>query len=80
MNPLEIGILIGVVTIVVLSTGVPIAFGLGIVSLGFLIFFDGWGSLGIVADTFFGGLSEFALVSIPMFVLMGAAVASSPAG
>src|SRR3546814_614250 len=45
-----------------------------------LIAVDGLGSLGVVADTFFGGLADFALVSIPMFVLMGAAVASSPAG
>ena len=80
MTPLEIGIVIGIVTIVVLASGIPIAFGLGAVSLIFLIIYDGWGSLSIVADTFFGGLSEFALVSIPMFVLMGAAVASSPAG
>ena len=80
MSPLQIGVIIGVVTIVVLATGTPIAFGLGVVALGFLVVFDGWGSLGIVADTFFGGLSEFSLVSIPMFVLMGAAVASSPAG
>lgn len=80
MSPLELGGLIGVVTIVVLATGVPIAFGLGIVALGFLVAIDGWGSLSIVADTFFGGLADFALVSIPMFVLMGAAVASSPAG
>src|SRR3546814_10529598 len=63
-----------------LATGIPIAFGLGLVALGFLIAVDGLGSLGVVADTFFGGLADFALVSIPMFVLMGAAVASSPAG
>jgi len=80
VSPLELGILIGVVTIVVLATGVPIAFGLGLVALGFLVAVDGWGSLSIVADTFFGGIAEFSLVSIPMFVLMGAAVASSPAG
>src|SRR3546814_2083756 len=54
--------------------------GLGRVALGFLIAGDGWGSLSIVADTFFAGLAEFGLVAIPMFVLMGAAVASSPAG
>jgi tripartite ATP-independent transporter DctM subunit len=80
VTPLELGVLIGIVTIIVLSTGVPIAFGLGLVALGFLVAVDGWGSLGIVADTFFGGIAEFSLVSIPMFVLMGAAVASSPAG
>ena len=80
MSPLELGALIGVVTIAVLATGIPIAFGLGLVAVGFLVAVDGWGSLGIVADTFFGGLADFTLVSIPMFVLMGAAVASSPAG
>lgn len=80
MSPLEIGVVIGIVTIVVLASGIPIAFGLGAVAVGFLVIFDGWGSLDIVADTFFSGLAEFALVSIPMFVLMGAAVASSPAG
>ena len=80
MSPLEIGAVIGLVTIVVLSSGIPIAFGLGLVAVAFLVIFDGWGSLGIVADTFFAGIGEFALVSIPMFVLMGAAVASSPAG
>ncbi|HEY9548895.1 MAG TPA: TRAP transporter large permease [Kiloniellaceae bacterium] len=80
MSPLELGLLIAVVTIAVLATGIPIAFGLGLVALGFLIAVDGLGSLGVVADTFFGGLADVALVSIPMFVLMGAAVASSPAG
>ena len=80
MSPLELGALIGIVTVAVLATGIPIAFGLGLVAIGFLIAVDGWGSLGVVADTFFGGLADFTLVSIPMFVLMGAAVASSPAG
>src|SRR3546814_13897175 len=80
MSPLALGGLIGVVTIAVLATGIPIAFGLGLVALGFLIAVDGWDSLSIVADTFFAGLAEFGLVAIPMFVLMGAAVASSPAG
>ncbi|MFQ5785185.1 MAG: TRAP transporter large permease [Alphaproteobacteria bacterium] len=80
MSPLEIGLLVGVTTIAVLATGIPVAFGLGVVAIGFLLGFEGLDSLDVVADTFFGGLAEFALVSIPMFVLMGAAVASSPAG
>ena len=80
MSPLELGVLIAVVTIVVLATGIPIAFGLGLVAVAFLVAVDGWDSIGILADTFFGGLADFTLVSIPMFVLMGAAVASSPAG
>lgn len=80
MTPLEIGLLICVVTLLVLATGIPIAFGLGVVSLGFLIFFDGWRSVNYLAQTLFSGLDDFTLVSIPMFVIMGAAVASSRAG
>ena len=80
MDPLQIGALVGLVTLVVLASGIPIAFGLGAVALVFLVAFEGVDSLDVVADTFFAGLAEFALVSIPMFVLMGAAVASSPAG
>jgi tripartite ATP-independent transporter DctM subunit len=80
MSPLVIGILIALVTVVVLACGVPIAFGLGLVSITFLMIFDGFDSITILADTFFAGIAEFSLVSIPMFIVMGAAVASSPAG
>ncbi len=34
----------------------------------------------VVAETFWSGLDEFTLVAIPMFVMMGAAIGSSPAG
>ncbi|MCP5368964.1 MAG: TRAP transporter large permease [Hyphomicrobiales bacterium] len=80
MSPLVIGLLVAVVTIAVLATGIPVAFGLGLVAVGFLVAFEGAGSLNILAETFYSGLAEFALVSIPMFIVMGAAVASSPAG
>ena len=80
MSPLSIGILIGVTTILVLATGIPVAFGLAIVAMGFLVIFDGFFSLGFVGELFFSGLADFTLVSIPMFIAMGAAVASSPAG
>lgn len=80
MTPLEIGLLIGIVTILILATGIPIAFGLGVAALGFMIVFDGWHSVDYLAQTMFSGLDDFTLVSIPMFVIMGAAVASSRAG
>ncbi|MFW2374389.1 MAG: TRAP transporter large permease [Gammaproteobacteria bacterium] len=80
MNPLELGILVSVVLILVLLSGAPVAFSLGAVSLLFLLIFDGMGSLGVVAETLFAGLNEFALLSIPMFILMGSAIASSRAG
>ena len=68
------------VLLCLLALGVPIAFALGFVSIAALILADGWGSLSILGETFFGGLASFGLVSIPMFILMGAAVASSPTG
>ena len=75
-----IGLLVFVSTVAVLATGVPIAFGLGIVALSFMIIFDGFNSINFVAETIFAGLDDFTLVSIPMFIIMGAAVASSRAG
>jgi len=80
MSPLAIGAVIAVTTIVILGSGIPVAFGLGIVAIGFLVMFEGFDSLSVLAETLFGGLAEFTLVSIPMFILMGAAVANSPAG
>lgn len=80
MSPLIIGLLVVISTIIVLGTGIPVAFGLGLVAMIFLVIFDGFGALDVVADIIFGGIAEFPLVSIPMFIVMGAAVASSPAG
>ncbi|NNF96003.1 MAG: TRAP transporter large permease [Halobacteria archaeon] len=80
MSPMELGIVVAIVLIIVLLSGAPVAFSLGIVAVGFLIIFEGPGSLEVVAETLFGGLNEFALLSIPMFILMGAAIASSRAG
>ena len=80
MSPQVIGLLVGLASILVLASGIPIAFGLGLVAIGFLIAFEGFASLSILADTFYAGLNDFTLVSIPMFILMGAAVASSRAG
>src|SRR5215212_4814554 len=73
------GILVLIVTLVVLLSGAPVAFALGAISIGFLILFQGTDSLQVVAETFYSGLHDFTLVSIPMFVMMGAAIGSSPA-
>jgi C4-dicarboxylate transporter DctM subunit len=80
MSPLEIGLLVMAALLALLITGMPIAFALGAVSVGTLLLTEGWSAIGTLGETFFGGLNSFGLVSIPMFILMGAAVASSPAG
>ena len=80
MSPILAGLLVLVGLLALLAVGMPIAFALGLVSIVALILVDGWWSLSILGETFFGGLDSFALVSIPMFILMGGAVAASPAG
>jgi C4-dicarboxylate transporter DctM subunit len=80
MSPLVIGLIVGLVSVAVLASGIPVAFGLGVIAIAFLVVFEGLDSLSVLADTFYAGLNDFTLVSIPMFVLMGAAVASSRAG
>jgi tripartite ATP-independent transporter DctM subunit len=80
MDPLLLGALVGICTIIVLFSGVSVAVGLLIVSAGFLIVFDGFGSLELLPELFFGKLDNFALLSIPMFIIMGAAISSTRAG
>ena len=80
MDPLAIGGLVGVATVAVLFSGVSVAIGLLLVSAGFLIVFDGMGALELVPELFFGKLNSFALLSIPMFIIMGAAISSTRAG
>ncbi|HEX4522547.1 MAG TPA: TRAP transporter large permease [Casimicrobiaceae bacterium] len=80
MSPGTQGALVLLVTLVVLLSGAPVAFGLGAISIAFVLFFQGFDALHVVAETFYAGLNDFTLVSIPMFVMMGAAIGSSPAG
>jgi C4-dicarboxylate transporter DctM subunit len=80
MSPTMQGIVVLIVTLLVLTTGLPVAFGLGATAILFLALFQGLDSMQVVAETFYSSLDEFTLVSIPMFIMMGAAIGSSPAG
>jgi tripartite ATP-independent transporter DctM subunit len=80
VSPSTQGLIVLVVTLLVLLSGAPVAFGLGLLSIVFIAIFQGFDALHVVAETFFSGLNDFTLVSIPMFVMMGAAIGSSPAG
>src|SRR5262245_34178309 len=80
MSPTAQGLLVFVITLLMLVSGIPVAFGLGAIAIVFLVLFQGFDALHVVAETFWSGLDEFTLVAIPMFVMMGAAIGSSPAG
>ncbi|MEM8876597.1 MAG: TRAP transporter large permease [Pseudomonadota bacterium] len=79
MDPLLLGLIVAIVTVVILFSGVSVGAGLLIVSALFLILFDGLRSLELMPEIFFGKLNNFALLSIPMFIIMGAAIASTRA-
>ncbi|MFO6462904.1 TRAP transporter large permease [Jannaschia sp. KMU-145] len=80
MDPLVLGLLVALATIFVLFSGVSVAIGLLIVSGGFLMLFDGLRSLELMPEIMFGKLDNFALLAIPMFIIMGSSIASTRAG
>lgn len=80
MDPLFLAVIVALTTVAVLFSGVSVAAGLLIVSAAFLIIFDGMRSLELLPEIFFGKLDNFALLSIPMFIIMGAAISSTRAG
>ncbi|MEP3232899.1 MAG: TRAP transporter large permease [Hyphomicrobiales bacterium] len=80
MDPLILGGFVALATILVLFSGISVANGLLVVAACFLLAFDGMRSLELMPEIFFGKLDNFALLSIPMFIIMGASIASTRAG
>ncbi|MDN3519981.1 TRAP transporter large permease [Halomonas ramblicola] len=80
MDPVTAGILVAIGLIVLMAIGTPIAFALGAISLIALVADRGMAELTYFGETFFDRIAEFGFVAIPMFIMMGAAVASSPTG
>ncbi|MDE0766492.1 MAG: TRAP transporter large permease [Amylibacter sp.] len=80
MDPLLLGALVGASTILILFSGISVGIGLLVVSGLFILMFDGAPSLALMPEIFFGKLDSFALLSIPMFIIMGASISSTRAG
>jgi tripartite ATP-independent transporter DctM subunit len=76
----QMGLLYGLATFVFLFSGMPIAFALGSVAVMFMYFFMPGPQLTIIAETIFSELNSFTLLTIPLFILMGAAIGKSRAG
>ena len=76
----QIGLLYGGITLVLLFSGMPIAFALGLSALGFMAVFMPTANLWSVAETMYAELDNFTLLTIPLFVLMGAAIGKTRAG
>jgi C4-dicarboxylate transporter, DctM subunit len=80
MSTVEIGLLYGGATLLVMFSGMPIAFALGSVATVFMIFFMPPSALDTVTQNVYEEMSAITLLSIPLFILKGAAIGRSSAG
>ena len=80
MSDLTLGLMYGVATLVVMFSGMPIAFALGVVAVSFMYFFMPASSLDTVTQNVYEEMASITLLSIPLFILKGAAIGKSPAG
>jgi tripartite ATP-independent transporter DctM subunit len=80
MSIVQIGLLFGGATLLVMFSGMPIAFALGSVATVFMIFFMPPSALDTVTQNVYEEMSAITLLSIPLFILKGAAIGRSPAG
>jgi tripartite ATP-independent transporter DctM subunit len=80
MTGAGIGILYGLSTLAVMLTGMPIAFALGGVAVVFMVLFMPGASVDTVTQNVYEEMASITLLSIPLFILKGAAIGKSPAG
>ena len=80
MDPNILGIIVIVTLFIFLFSGMPIAFGLGVPSILFMLFFMDPAQFDMTAMVVFDGVNDFGLLAIPLFVLMGCIVAVTPTG
>lgn len=78
MSAAAIGLVSAAVLLVMLLLGLPVAFSMALVGVAGLWFIGGTGpALGLLATVPYATVASFALVVIPMFILMGEMVASA---
>lgn len=80
MSELAIGLSYGAATLLVMFSGMPIAFSLGTVAVVFMYFFMPAASLDTVTQNVYEEMASITLLSIPLFIMKGAAIGKSRAG
>jgi len=80
VNTGAVGAAYGVATLVLMFTGMPIAFALGATALLFMLALMPFAALDIVTKNVYEELASITLLSIPLFILKGAAIGRSRAG
>ncbi|TFH30312.1 MAG: TRAP transporter large permease subunit, partial [Deltaproteobacteria bacterium] len=79
MDVFSIGVLYIGSALLLLLSGIPIAFALGGVAVTFMFLFLPASNIQIIAETIYGELNNFTLLAIPLFILMGSAVGKTNA-
>lgn len=80
MSMLTLGALFGIATLVFMFSGAPIAFALGSVATLFMYLFMPASALDTVTQNVYEEMASITLLSIPLFILKGAAIGKSRAG
>ena len=79
MDVFSIGVLYIGSALLLLLSGIPIAFALGGVAVTFMVLFMPPANIQIIAETIFSELNNFTLLAIPLFILMGSVVGKTRA-
>ena len=80
MTTLQLGLLYAGSTVAALFSGIPIAFALGGVATVFMMIFMPAASVDTIAQNVYEELASITLLTIPLFILKGAAIGKSRAG
>lgn len=80
MTTVSVGLLYGGATLLALFSGIPVAFALGAVATVFMVFFMPGPALDTVAQNVYEEMASVTLLTIPLFILKGAAIGKSRAG
>ncbi len=75
-----VGVAYSLVTLLMMFSGMPIAFALGVTALSFMFLFMPLASVDTIAQNFYEELANTIILAIPLFILKGAAIGRSDAG
>lgn len=79
MSGLVIGAIVGLLMLVLMAVGIPVAFALGLTAMLSILIFLTEQQFGFFANFVFGSLNNFNMLAIPIFILMGAIFGRSQA-
>jgi C4-dicarboxylate transporter, DctM subunit len=80
MTALSLGLLFAAITLSVMFSGAPISFALGSVAVFFMYLFMPASALDTVTQNVYEEMASITLLSIPLFIMKGAAIGKSRAG